>query len=65
MAWRSKAHVELKRLEAAALAKGLPIESIYSIYQKEGTQAWRDYEHRNGFDKPISPAGFRRPEEDK
>jgi hypothetical protein len=40
-------------MEAAAVAKGLPKESVDSIYQKKGTPAWDAYELRNGFKEPV------------
>ena len=41
------------------MAKGLPKESVNSFYQRKGTQDWKDFEHRNGFDLEICPAGLR------
>ena len=38
-------------------AQGLPESAVDSIYQREGTDEWREYEIRNGFDKEINPAG--------
>ena len=47
-------------MEAAAIAKGLPKESVDSFYQKKGTQEWIDFERRNGFDLALNPAGPRK-----
>jgi hypothetical protein len=50
------AEAELKRMIAAAKAKGLPESSVDSIYLK-GTKEWDEYERRNGYDLPLNPAG--------
>ena len=52
-----RAPEELARMEAAAESKGLPRSSVNSLYQKPGSETWKEYERRNGYDKPICPAG--------
>ena len=46
-------------MEAAAIRKGLPKESVNSFYQRVGSQDWIEFEKRNGFDKEIPPSGLR------
>jgi hypothetical protein len=46
-------------MEAAAVSKGLPKESVNSFYQRKGTQDWEEFERRNGFDKDKPPSGER------
>lgn len=41
---------------SAAQAKGLEKGSVDSIYLREGTKEYEDFERRNGFDKSINPA---------
>jgi len=53
---RARVADELERMIAAAKARGLPPESVGSIYQ--GTEEEiREHEKRNGYDKPWGPKG--------
>ena len=52
---RPKAAEEVSRMEAAAVAKGLPKESVGSYYQKQGTPEFAEFERRNGFDLTLRP----------
>jgi len=54
---RAYAEQELARMEAHYKAQGLPLSAVDSIYQREGTQEWKDYEARNGFNREINPNG--------
>jgi hypothetical protein len=51
---RAKAEGELKRMIAAAKAKGLDESAVDSIYQRRGTKEFEDFERRNGFKLPIN-----------
>ena len=51
---RAKAEGELKRMVAAAKAKGLDESAVDSIYQRRGTKEFEDFERRNGFKLPVN-----------
>jgi len=51
---RAKAEGELKRMVAAAKAKGLDEGAVDSIYQRRGTKEFEDFERRNGFKLPVN-----------
>lgn len=55
---RAKVDDELKRMIADAKAKGLDESSVDSIYLRQGTKEFEEFEKHNGFDKPISGAGL-------
>ena len=50
---RAYAFEEVKRMEAAAKARGQHPASVDSIYKKMGTKEWDAFEVRNGFREPI------------
>jgi len=52
------AEIELERMRAAARAKGLPEDSVDSLWAKQGTQEWKDYLRHNMFDLPIPDSGL-------
>jgi len=51
---RAKAEAELKRMIAAAESKGLDGNTVGSIYLRRGTEEFREFEKRNGFDKEVN-----------
>jgi hypothetical protein len=51
---RAKAQDELKRMLAAAKAKGLSEDAVDSIYLRQGTKEFEEFEKHNGFDKEIN-----------
>ncbi len=51
---RAKAEGELKRMIAAAKAKGLDESSVDSIYLRQGTKEFEEFEKHNGFDKEVN-----------
>ncbi|EXJ95660.1 hypothetical protein A1O1_00782 [Capronia coronata CBS 617.96] len=51
---RAKAQDELKRMIAAAKSKGLDESTVDSIYLRQGTKEFEEFERRNGFDKDIN-----------
>lgn len=53
---RERVAEELKRMQADAVSRGLPPESVDSIYL-QGEAAIREHERRNGYDKAIGPTG--------
>jgi hypothetical protein len=55
---RAKAEDELKRMIAAAKAKGLDESSVDSIYSRRGTKEFEEFERRNGFDKEVGESGL-------
>ena len=50
---RKKAEAELERMIAAAKAKGLDESAVDSIYLRQGTKEFEEFEKRNGFDKEV------------
>jgi hypothetical protein len=54
---RARVQEELDRLVAAAKAKGLPADSVDSIYLK-GEEVIKEHERRNGYDRPHGPGGL-------
>ena len=54
---RAYADLELARLIAHYKAQGLSEADVDSIYQKQGTKEWREYEERNGFSLEVNPNG--------
>ena len=60
---RARLGEELERMVAAAQKKGLPAESVGSIYQGS-TESIKEHEARNGFDKPWGPKGVQLVESD-
>ncbi|OAL53052.1 hypothetical protein IQ07DRAFT_585033 [Pyrenochaeta sp. DS3sAY3a] len=51
---RSYIDAELKRMIAAAEAKGLDEGAVDSVYLRRGTKEFEDFERRNGFDKKAN-----------
>jgi len=54
---RARVQEELDRLVAAAKAKGLPADSVDSIYLR-GEEFIKEHEKRNGYDRPHGPGGL-------
>ncbi|KAM5342288.1 hypothetical protein ACJ41O_013254 [Fusarium nematophilum] len=51
---RAKAETELERMIAAAKSKGLDANTVDSIYLRQGTAEFQEFERRNGFDREIN-----------
>lgn len=51
---RAKAEGELQRMIAAAKAKGLDESSVDSIYLRQNTKEFEEFEKHNGFDKEVN-----------
>lgn len=56
---RERVAEELKRLQADAVARGLPPDSVDSIYL-QGEEAILEHERRNGYDKGWGPNGVQK-----
>ncbi|KAJ7105843.1 hypothetical protein C8R44DRAFT_745498 [Mycena epipterygia] len=54
---RARVQEELDRLVATAKAKGLPADSVDSIYLR-GEEFIKEHEKRNGYDRPHGPGGL-------
>ena len=60
---RARVGEELERMIAEARRKGLPAESVESIYQGTPEQI-AEHERRNGYDKPWGPKGVAQLQDD-